>query len=240
MNGAGPISAPWYQRFVQGVSAAPGADVQPGNTAYNAGRILGEWTADPYRRLMSAMNMVQADPTTEEGQALRRAAYEDVPGAIAQIGMMGSVVPGRPAGSLGSTLGKKVFRYSKTAERPSNKVPYTFWADSPDGLQEVYGPHGWEADTKNMVHIKDIADEIYNKMLEHEKEDLLPAGVTMEYVNELNPQNIVEHAGAWDDSQFITWFADNFGDKYPAIKTDNGAIVLGDEFLSGLKKYNKE
>lgn len=225
-------------QFFSGFMAAPGSDVKHNAKAYNAGRILGEWTADPYREIISAVDTVRnVDPTTEEGQALQRYAYQRVPTLLSQIGIIGSIVPGRPAGSLGSTLGEKVFRYSKTAEKPSNKVPYTFWADSPVGLKEVYGPHGWQAETENMVHISNIKDEIYSRMIEHDKQDLLPAGVTMEYANELNPQNIVDNAGAWDDSQFITWFSDNFGDKYPAIKTNNGAIVLGDEFLRGLKKY---
>ncbi len=49
-------------------------------------------------------------------------------------------------------------------------------------------------------------------------------------LSEMNPKNIVDSAGAWDNPDFVTWFYDRVANRegMDGVKTKDGAITFSD------------
>jgi hypothetical protein len=67
------------------------------------------------------------------------------------------------------------------------------------------------------------------------KDDSYPSWITNcdeyannpdEYLSPLNPDDIVDSAGWWDDTDFVAWFAETFGANVGGVITNNGAVTI--------------
>lgn len=125
-------------------------------------------------------------------------------------------------------------RFGDLTHRRGTKVPpkttgYAVLFSKRDN--EHYGDHIWVLKTKLPSIPKEVikfCKDFYQISIS-EAEDLL------------DPEEIVEHAGAWDDPDFVTalWEAMEQGDlKYsPGYRTWDGAVVI-DPFSVKLKYYH--
>lgn len=98
------------ERMYAGYMAQPGSDVRHNDVPYNTGRIAGEWTADPYRVLSEEMGKAMSGEAADLGRTQ---------GAVMQVAATGSVVPAKPRGALGSTLGETI-KYIHGEEKLKN------------------------------------------------------------------------------------------------------------------------
>ena len=121
------------------------------------------------------------------------------------------------------------FRYRRQTSRkyaPQNDVQYQMFAEGLDRELGNYGEYAYYATDSGAIKVEDIlpklrdlSEEFYGETASDE---------------ELNPPDIVDTAGVWDDPEFVQYMWDNYfedefyrTDKVPAVVTEDGMIVLG-------------
>ncbi len=85
----------------------------------------------------------------------------------------------------------------------------------------------------NIVEASDISEEVLTKLkadfnrglLRPDLEDTLELSGADEFMELFDPDDIVDSAGAWDNSDFTEWFSDSFP-SYGMVKTYNGGVML--------------
>lgn len=124
------------------------------------------------------------------------------------------------------------FEYRRNAKRkhkPSNDVEWQMFVRGIDHDQSNYGDYTFLATDKGAIQTEDImpklrqlAEEFYGEQISDE---------------EINPPDIVDSAGIWDDMEFVQYMWDNYFEdifystgEMPAIVTEDGMIVYGDDF----------
>lgn len=121
------------------------------------------------------------------------------------------------------------FRYRRQTSRkyaPQNDVQYQMFAEGLDRELGNYGEYAYFATDADATRIEDILPK-----LRELSEEFYGEAVSDE---ELNPPDIVDTAGVWDDPDFVQYMWDNYfedefyrTDKVPAVVTEDGMIVLG-------------
>lgn len=121
------------------------------------------------------------------------------------------------------------FRYRRQTSRkyaPQNDVQYQMFAEGLDRELENYGEYAYYATDADATRIEDILPK-----LRELSEEFYGEAVSDE---ELNPPDIVDTAGVWDDPDFVQYMWDNYfedefyrTDKVPAVVTEDGLLVLG-------------
>lgn len=127
----------------------------------------------------------------------------------------------------------KGFKYRRCTPQylvPHNYVPWMMFVEAEDNNSlHQFGDYNFAAHDRGAVDIEDIKDEIQKLALEYygtELEDVV-----------INPPDIVDSAGMFDDMDFIQFLWDNYFEKsyeesgeIPAIKTEDGLIVFYDDY----------
>lgn len=100
-----------------------------------------------------------------------------------------------------------------------------------------YGDNLWVYGGKKSVDISRISKQVWQDWrhdIENEEMGYI-LGRSIENMNKgmfldwINPNDIVNDAGAWDNREFISWFWDSY--EYPAVITYNGAIVFDHKLI---------
>lgn len=99
---------------------------------------------------------------------------------------------------------------------------------------EHYGRYRYAATGAGAIRATDIMDDLLQLVTDYYEENGMDHdGITEEWVN---PSDIVISAQMWDDEDFVSYAWDNYfesiydeTDKIPAIVTDDGLIVFGDD-----------
>ncbi len=149
----------------------------------------------------------------------------------------------------------KLYRFNSNQDSPANDTGLTMWAASLESVENCYGPIGWmiEADDSNSIEFWSIRESVINQLtadmdinyggfdLYTDLDDYAAInGLTIEaaiemMVDDMNPGNIVDTAGAWDSMNFVEWFADRVADlmENKVILTDNGGVTFyGDKLAN--------
>lgn len=136
---------------------------------------------------------------------------------------------GGPALSAGP--GRRYYRYTRNPDTPDNGIGFTMWADEHDKVVVPYGDHGWEMEGADLPHISDIAESVrdsYLKALENYNLTASLEDMGESLLDEINPEGIVDSAGAWDVPEFVQWFFENIADpqEIKGVRTNDGAILF--------------
>lgn len=104
---------------------------------------------------------------------------------------------------------------------PDSAKDIVLFSDDLDRISS-YGKNIYRVKKSDLINIDNLPDPI-KKDIENEFGD--------EYLDLLNPKDIVDSAGAWDDRMFVTWFQNYLEskgllDKYKGFKTDDGAVLF--------------
>lgn len=113
---------------------------------------------------------------------------------------------------------------------PHNKVPWMMFVKAEDNYSlHQFGDYNFVAHDREAIDVDDIKDEIQKLALEY-----LGAELEDEVIN---PPDIVESAGMFDNEDFVQFLWDNYFEKIyeesgeiPAVKTEDGLIVFYDDF----------
>lgn len=123
------------------------------------------------------------------------------------------------------------FVYKRNTRRkhaPANAVPWQMFVRGVDADQSNYGDYTYYATDAGamsieeiMPRVQELAEEFYGSTLSEE---------------EINPPDIVDTAGIWDDKDFVQYLWDNYFEgimdetgSVPAVLTDDGMIVLDED-----------
>lgn len=118
------------------------------------------------------------------------------------------------------------YRYSNS-ENPMSDWGHAMFVDD-EFASENYGDILYTYDGTDSVDIEDLHDIFISEW----NKGIIPSGFdefdAEEIFNEFNPEDIVMSAGAWDNSELVTWFGDFILFKHDirAILTNDGAIVF--------------
>lgn len=121
------------------------------------------------------------------------------------------------------------FRYRRQTSRkyaPQNDVQYQMFAEGLDRELWNYGEYAYYGTDSGAIQaedilpkLRDLSEEFYGETVSDE---------------DLNPPDIVDTAGVWDDPEFVQYMWDNYFEdefyrtgKVPAVVTEDGMIVLG-------------
>lgn len=126
----------------------------------------------------------------------------------------------------------RVYRYNNNTNTPiNNGLGYTMWTDTESEVETLYGPVGWTIDVTGLISVQDIIPEIEAAFSEDLENNLLSpelddAGLAI--LDELDPDNIVNSAEAWDNLEFVSWFWHRIGCTRDLVgfSTDDGAILF--------------
>lgn len=99
-----------------------------------------------------------------------------------------------------------------------------------------YGENHFTYDGTNSVNIKDMKDRFIEAWEDYKEcaPDYMQNLTTEEFFQCFDPEDIVEDAGAWDNSDFRIFFNDYIYEDEAAIILSNGAIVY-DESLTRME-----
>lgn len=133
----------------------------------------------------------------------------------------------------------KVYHYQNATKLSDSSV--ILWAEDQNSV-EGYGRYGFVLDSFK-CDIHDAFMAIYNKFSDNPYDMYEGIRDTEKYwedevfnwdsfKEDLDPENIVDTAGWWDDPDFIGWFSTHFADeeKFQCIKTSDGAVTLDPKF----------
>lgn len=96
-----------------------------------------------------------------------------------------------------------------------------------------YGKYKYYANSSGAIHVDNIKDDLREAWVSFAEENNLIRDITDK---DLNPPDIVDTAGVWENMDFVGYLFDNgffswfTQDEYPAILTDDGLIVFGDDY----------
>jgi hypothetical protein len=84
---------------------------------------------------------------------------------------------------------------------------------------------------EQVVNAEDIGEEVIDALMrQHDNDELTPSlDRTIENSNRdelvelINPSDIIDTAGLWDDKDFVDWFFSTF--DYGFVRTDDGAVM---------------
>lgn len=113
---------------------------------------------------------------------------------------------------------------------PHNKVPWMMFVKAEDNYSlHQFGDYNFVAHDRGAIDVEDIKDEIQKLAVEY-------CGAELED-EVINPPDIVDSAGMFDDMDFIQFLWDNYFEKLweesgeiPAVKTEDGLIVFYDDY----------
>lgn len=143
----------------------------------------------------------------------------------------GSFVAGDGGPALSAGPGRRYYRYTRNPDTPDNGIGFTMWAGEHDKLIGPYGDHGWEMEGADLPHISDIAESVRDSYLKALGNYNLTASLEdmgESLLDEINPEGIVDSAGAWDVPEFVQWFFENIADpqEIKGVRTNDGAILF--------------
>ena len=126
---------------------------------------------------------------------------------------------------------KAGFVYKRNTRRkhaPANAVPWQMFVRGVDAEQSNYGGYTYYATDAGAISIEEIMPRVQELAEEF-------YGTTLSE-GEINPPDIVETAGIWDDKDFVQYLWDNYFEgimdetgSVPAVVTDDGMIVLDED-----------
>lgn len=99
-----------------------------------------------------------------------------------------------------------------------------------DSLGDTYGRNRYFATSENSVSVDDISADLRNVWAEFAEENGYPSEL---WDSEIDPDDIIDSAGVWDNPEFITYLFDRgFFDQYtdsdiPSVVTSDGLLVFG-------------
>ncbi len=120
-------------------------------------------------------------------------------------------------------------RCSKKNLNASNDVPLMMFSEQNDfeGLH-IFGDHRYVATGKGALEIADVYDEISNLYEQYFGTDARE--------DDINPKDIVDSAGIWDNAGFVQFVWDNYFEQVyektgavPAVALSDGLVVLGED-----------
>jgi len=121
-------------------------------------------------------------------------------------------------------------RFNDNPDRPSNDVNHLEFAEDEYSV-EHYGDVHWVVDDAELTLIREIEDKIReqfavdlaNNRLSPELESI---GIGI--LDDLDPDKIVDSAGAWDCCEFVAWVWDRVLDaaEIKGVQTQDGAVVF--------------
>lgn len=93
--------------------------------------------------------------------------------------------------------------------------------------ERTYGSHQWEIDPNaKLTNVLELRKAIESAAEEHG----LPRGYddVDDLMKNINPRDIVDSAGAWDDEDFMRWFYEHIQEQYgiSGVETRDGAVVF--------------
>jgi len=126
-----------------------------------------------------------------------------------------------------------VYRYHNS-QNPVGDYGYHFWASDPNKTGLQYGRYRFRLDVSDAIHVSDIIDDITSLLAEDYADGTLPCALdelldrysANDIAHELNPDNIVDSGGSWDNPDLVCWMYDRYfsGRGISTILTDDGAI----------------
>lgn len=122
--------------------------------------------------------------------------------------------------------------YRRTnTESPMSRAGYAMFADSADAVSS-YGENLWVITETTLTDVSVVqtlvADFFAAKEFDAEVLGLSCTAEIDEVLVALNPTQIVNSAGAWDNEDFVSWMWDNIlePNQISTIETKDGAIVF--------------
>lgn len=124
-------------------------------------------------------------------------------------------------------------RYSHGA--PDDSVPWMMFTLDKSSVEGAYGPRHYVASDESAVGIEDISQELIEVLKEKGRSDWVRESAE-DIVRELDPDNIVDGAGAWDDASVVQEIWDLFLEErgIRKIRTRDGMLVMATEDATGI------
>lgn len=100
----------------------------------------------------------------------------------------------------------------------------------------------------NAVDVDEISANVATELMKQYEDYLLTPTLentlrnfesAEQVAEEMNPTNIVDSAGLWDDPEFVNWFFDQYPDYY-FVKTEDGAVTMLNLFEGDLLDVEKD
>ncbi len=130
--------------------------------------------------------------------------------------------------------GGLVYRYTHTAD-PMSELGHAMFADDESRVEGgSYGKHAWTVDIDELTPIEDLDEHIraaYRTEIASNDESDLPSAFRdlgeEEFVALFDPEDIVDSAGAYDDSDLNSWVYWTVIEprNIKGVKTSDGAVV---------------
>lgn len=120
------------------------------------------------------------------------------------------------------------YRYSGAS--PMSRKGYAMFLNEDKGLAG-YGDHKYIFNGTDAVNFEDLKDEVLEKLEEQGMFD----GEDLEQVwEDMNPQDILDHAGIFDSEELTQWLWDNVLERHniKALLTHDGAVVFDQALIT--------
>lgn len=125
------------------------------------------------------------------------------------------------------------YRYSNSDSAICDITGFAMFSDNEGRVSSNYGQNLFMYDGTDAVNIEDLKERITNAWNEYRynAEDYMQDISADEFYSCFDPDDIVDDAGAWDNSDFRRFFADYIYENESAIILSSGAIVFDEKLI---------
>lgn len=125
------------------------------------------------------------------------------------------------------------YRYTHSDNKINNMTGFAMFCKNENRVCGGYGPVRYTYDGIGGVDIYDLREKFmqaWNECKDYAP-DYMQEMTPDEFFESFNPDDIVDAAGAWDNSDFRMFFNDFIYDGESAILLDDGAIVFDENLI---------
>lgn len=126
------------------------------------------------------------------------------------------------------------YRYAHSNNKINDMTGFAMFTKNESRVSSGYGPIRYTYDGTNGISIHDLHDRFIQAWEDCSDcaADYMQGMTSEEFFETFNPADIVDDAGAWDNSDFRRFFSEYIYDDESAILLDDGAIVFDKNLIA--------